>query len=220
MQFVLFSIFSSIEYIAMFAIMFALFRFEYRFYHVNVLFISLLMCFVSYSLRYGFDLANYSSLIQLFLMILIFALMYRQHLFYSGIMVIISFVIYGLIQAGIVQLLDLLGVMKIEAMLKEFSIEGKILQSLSAAVAMLVYYLIKLTKKGFSFIPHTNRVSIKFTGINLLILILILVQTALVGAMYYYANMNEVKGYYFLSGILVFLLGFLLYLSRKKDDLL
>ncbi len=220
MHFILFTLFSSIEVIAMFAIMFALFRFEYPFYHANVLFIALMMSFVSFSLRYGLDLTNYSTLIHFLLLIFFFSLLYRQHIFYSAIAVTISFVIYGLIQLVIIGGLVLFNVMNSSDIERAFSIQGMAIQSISVTVAMLLYLGIKRYNKGFSFLPHTNRISIQWTSINTSILVLIVFSIGLIGFMYYYFNINNYSGYYLLSSILLFLLVYLLYLSMRKDKTL
>jgi hypothetical protein len=220
MHFILFSIFSSIEIIAMFAIMFALFRFEYPFYHVNVLFIAVMMSFVSFSLHYGFNMSSFSTFIHFLLLILFFSLLYRQHLFYAAIAVTISFVIYGLIQFGIIIIADFSGVMEISEIEKEFSKEGMLIQFISVVVAMLIFYLIKRYKKGFSFLPHTNRISIQWTSINASILVLVVLTSGLIGFMYYYLNINNYSGLYILSFILLFSLVYLLYLSTRKDKML
>lgn len=220
MYFLLFTLFSSIEVIAMFAIMFALFRFEYPFYHVNVLFIALMMSFVSFSLRYGLDLSNYSTFIHFLLLILFFSLLYRQHLYYAAIAVTISFVIYGLIQLLVIGGLVLFGVMNSSDIQRAFSVEGMVIQSISVVIAMLIFYGIKRYNKGFSFLPHTNRVSIQWTSINTSILVLLVLTIGLIGFMYYYFNINNYSGYYILSFILLFLLVYLLYLSMRKDKTL
>jgi signal transduction histidine kinase len=179
-----------------------------------------MLSFVSFSLRYGFDMDNYAALIQFLLAIVLFTLMYRQHIFYAAIAMTLSYIMYGLIQVGLILSLDFFGIIAISDVQREFSVAGKQIQLISVIAAMVIVYLVKRYNKGFSFLPHTNRVTLKWTLVNASILFLIIISTGLIGFATYYFNISNHSGNYFIIFLTVISLIYLLYLYRKKDKAL
>lgn len=105
MDFFQFFIFSSIEGISIFVLMFSLFRFKVKDYIPYMLVTSGIMAIISYFLRTQLHLESVTPLVLAVLTILLMRFLFRIHFFYSIIMfsitIIASMVLQGLLIFGV-----------------------------------------------------------------------------------------------------------------------
>ncbi|WP_052486980.1 hypothetical protein [Gordoniibacillus kamchatkensis] len=216
MQFAVFSLLSTIEYLAMFALMFAMFRFSYRFYHINSIFASLILCFVSYTLRMKYDQGIAATVIQLFLMIGFVWLLYRVQIFFAAIMVVKVYIAYAIIQFIVFFIFNHFGLLSLEE-LNNTDVYNFKLPLTTAAITFLITWFLKKTNGGFSYIPDSQKARIIFKGVNLAFLIMLLVALAAYIISFYLIGTKQLDSMYIVTIILVVVLVPLLILSTRKE---
>ncbi len=216
MDFLLYVLFSSLEYLAIFALMFALFRFEYKFYHNSVLFICAVLSFVTYSLRYGFEQAYLGPIANLLLIFAFLYYIFQIQIFYSGIMAVTGYLAYIIIQIIIFIVLDTTGILNVRG-IEPNTLEGYILQLSSTAVAMATTYFIKRKNYGFAYVPHGQRAFVLYKGLNKLFLYLIILGAILVSIMLYFNTDENRVVLVIMTALLIVIFTVIIYLSIRKE---
>ncbi|MGK5509453.1 hypothetical protein [Brevibacillus formosus] len=150
---------SFLEYIVVFSLVFSIFKFGFREFWPEVIISCLMLTFVAYSLKYGFQLEDYSSFIQLALFLLLLWGVFRFNIFYS-ILMSSAFVIYGLWQVCVVlNVLEWMNVLTLDQVLSGGR-EHYIMQGSTIASAFVLAKLIDSNFAGFD-VPHGRNVNFK-----------------------------------------------------------
>ncbi|MFK7697112.1 hypothetical protein [Paenibacillus sp. HJGM_3] len=201
----------------MLALMFALFRFEYKLYHSSVLFVSAMLSFVSYSIRIGFNHAIMDSVVTVLLIFAFIHFIFQIQVFYAAIITVTGYVAYGILQSIVMLGLDLAGVLTFDQV-KPNTLPGYTTQIVSSAAALLITYLFKSRKIGFAYVPFGQRAFVQYKGLNRLFLIAILLASALAWITLYYNSEDSAIPFFLMTIPLIAIFVFLIYLSIRKDS--
>lgn len=163
----LFLLFSSMEWLALLVLTFAMFKFPIPGHRGQLLFTSFLLSLVSYLVFVIFKLYLYGPLIQLPIVFLFFRLYFRVHVFYAGLMVVNGYLSYVLIQDVIAYLFDLSG-----ADLKPDTQLAFIIQAITAVMVFAVAGWVRKENAGFTFIPEANRMKLTWNRLHVKLLIM------------------------------------------------
>lgn len=216
MDFVLYIVFSSLEYLAIFALTFALFRFEYKVYHNSVLFVSAMLAFVSYSIRISFDQPIIDPIATVLLMYAFMHYIFQVQVFYSAVMTVTGYIAYGIVQSSVIFGLDLVGILTLEQV-KPNTIYGYVTQLVSIAIALVITALLKRKNFGFAYVPHGHRANVKYRGLNRLFLITLILASAMAWITLYYNVEASALPFFLMTIPLIVIFGFLIYLSVRKE---
>lgn len=197
-----FMFFSTIETLALYYLIMSLFRFKWKWYLWQVLFVILLNNLQSYLLRNELGMANISPLILILIFILFFSAVVRMPLILSIIATISGYVIFAVIQTIIV-LLVFGSISDIYASVGN----GYFLQLLTSAVVFFIFSYAYRKGKGFTF--DLDKLRLKLEDILLSVLILGFVIGISVLLYYNDILLNAV--------IFVIMSAFLLYYSTRKE---
>ncbi|MEI2397269.1 MULTISPECIES: hypothetical protein [Paenibacillus] len=197
-----FMFFSTIETLALYYLIMSLFRFKWKWYLWQVLFVILLNNLQSYLLRNELGMANISPLILILIFILFFSAVVRMPLILSIIATISGYVIFAVIQTIIV-LLVFGSISDIYASVGN----GYFLQLLTSAVVFFIFSYAYRKGKGFTF--DLDKLRLKLEDILLSVLILGFVIGISVLLYYNDILLNAV--------IFVIMSVFLLYYSTRKE---
>jgi hypothetical protein len=176
MNFAVFTLISSMEYVAMILFIAALFRFRYFMkMKMHIVMVCLLLSYVSYTTRTIYDLQLGSSLIQMVLMFFFIWLLFRVQFHYAALITLAGTTGYVFIQMPILYLLLSLKVFTTTD-LDALKWPTHLLPISSSTVFALISLLIFKKNWGFSFVPDSNHLYIKInkkTGIFLGLITLI-----------------------------------------------
>ncbi|MEF3304062.1 hypothetical protein [Paenibacillus sp. GYB003] len=210
----LFLLFSSLEWMAMFMLALAMFRFPVRGYVGQVIFTSFLLSLLSYFVFRTMDMRVLATALQPPVVFLFFWQMFRIHIFYSAIMTIYGYLGYMVLQLCVYFLFDLFGYPF--SQIEPNTIVGYSSQIVTISlVGTIVWFLYKY-RIGYTFVPDYEHMKVILRGLNLRILVLVFAGylTVAVANLLVFDN-----GFANLSfALLAVLLGILLYLAQKKDD--
>ncbi|MGG4493539.1 hypothetical protein [Brevibacillus reuszeri] len=159
MEIILFVVGSVLEYMAIFAFLFSLFKSGSREYFTEIFISCLMLTFVSFAMRYGFQLEKYSSFVQIAIFSLLLRSVFHFHLLYS-ILLSSIYVIYGFWQVFVVlSVLEWLNIVSLEQVLNR---EGQyyVLQAITILSVFFMAKGIRSLIPGFD-IPHGKAVVFK-----------------------------------------------------------
>lgn len=210
-----FLVFSSLEYVGMIVLMFAVFRFSFRGFIPHTVFICLFLSFISHYFR-EHGLVNFSTLVQVVLFVVCIYLLYRLHWYYSIVMGVTGFQTYITVQAFVGLVLSRTGLVSLEEM-SYSNFDGLLLVAVQLIIMIVISYLFHTNGWGFTFIPAGSIASVKFTRINVSILVLSLLSVLFVGASFYFYGNNQMHLFMFLSVIQLIILIGLIYYSLRKE---
>jgi hypothetical protein len=213
MEFLLFVVFSSMEYLAIFAIMFALFRFEYKFYHNSVIFICGVLSFVSYSLRYGFEQEFLGPIVHILLIFAFLYYIFQVQVFYAGVMSVTGFLAYVIIQTITLVILNFSGVIKFGEV-QPNTWEGYLIQIISCLLAFSIIFLIKRKNFGFAYVPHGQRAFVAYKGLNKIFLYFIILGTIATSILF---ELDNEPLLLIMTGVLIAIFIIIIYLSIRKE---
>lgn len=204
--------FSVLETYAMFYFMFKVFKIEI--YPVQMIFSSVIMAFISYVLRDEYGVPQIDVFVQMLLMFLFVWMMFRIHIFYATILTGVSYQFYMLLQTAYYYIMQQAGLFdtKIPYIL---SSSVFILQTLSAATAFFIGWIVYKNRKGFDFVPDkpNGRIFIHFR--DKVLFALIIPSFFIIAATMYLAEYSDLFHLVpFIYGAILF---FYIYLSYKKD---
>lgn len=197
-----FMFFSTIETLSLYYLIMSLFRFKWKWYLWQVLFVILLNNLQSYLLRNELGMANISPLILILIFILFFSAVVRMPLILSIIATISGYVIFAVIQTIIV-LLVFGSISDIYANVGN----GYFLQVLTSAVVFFIFSYAYRKGKGFTF--DLDKLRLKLEDIILSVLILGFVIGISILLYYNDILLNAV--------IFMIMSAFLLYYSTRKE---
>lgn len=192
MDIILFVVGSVLEYMAIFAFMFSLFKSGFREYLTEIFISCLMLTFVSFAMRYAFQLEQYSSFVQIVIFCLLLRSVFHFHILYS-ILLSSIYVIYGFWQVFVVlNVLESLHVLSLDQVLGREN-SYYILQAVTIISIFFISKGIGSVIKGFD-VPHGKTVFFK-NKMNFILLGLV-VSLIFIFSMGYYllitgGNVNE-----------------------------
>ncbi|QUL57334.1 hypothetical protein KDC22_13195 [Paenibacillus tritici] len=194
-------LFSTIETLALYYLIMSLYRFKWRWYIWQALFVILLNNLQSYLLRNELGMSNVAPLVLILIFIMFFTAVVRMPLILSIIATISGYVIFAVIQTIIV-LLVFGSISNIDGVGN-----GYFLQLMTAAVVFVVFGYSYRKGKGFTF----DLDKLRFKLEDILLSVLIFAFVIGISVLLYY---NEI-----LLNALIFLVmsAFLLYYSTRKE---
>jgi|GEM_PF-5999689 hypothetical protein len=208
-----FTVISSIEYIAILVLIFTVFRFEFGYLKYHMVFVALALSYVSYSMRTE-NLSAYVPFVQILILIILIWLVIKVHPIYATIMGTLGYLSYGLIQGILVYIARESG-FQLEAM--TWPMAGVAL--LSAASTFGISSLLRSRNLGFAFIPsQEERKSTVKSKETTALIIVSLFSVVGAGIMYIFTLLKTEPLYMFIIIlILVISVGILLFLSTIKE---
>ena len=219
MEYVLFLIGSSFEYFAYFIFMFTLFRFRIKPRMIAMtLLIAFMMSQVSYVTRMTPEIAEFSSYIQLILLVIWLCLLFRVPLFYSVIMNFAGFAA-GIVLQGIVisALMFLIGMTLDEMQGNDWILFS--IQILTAIVEIALSRLLYVMNWNFDFVPTSHRADVKIHGTNARLLTTIVLCISIAAVVAY--GFRDKFHSFFVYTCVVFMITlpvFLYYMLRKDYE--
>jgi len=205
-------VFSALETYALFFLAFKIFKIDL--YHKEMIFVGMIMGFISYVLRYDYGLMMSDIVIQYLLTFLFLWLLFRIHIFYAAIMTGLAYLTYMLIQSTFYLLMTVTGLYALN--LPFITVGTYILQTASAVIAIVIAFYVSVRRKGFDFVPDKQNDRIKIRSREIIIFFLSVPSVFIVLLMIFLSQ--QYTEYFSLMplayGILLY--GYL-YISYKKD---
>ncbi|MFC5530144.1 hypothetical protein [Cohnella yongneupensis] len=209
-------IFSLVEYLSSFVFILIQFRFTLKENISQILLISLLLSFVSYSFMSA-DLSAFFPLIQLIIVLLYIQMAMKVSIFNALIMFFTGYIVLGVAQTCIIALA--MHLQFIEGELKAGTDSGYVLQFISSCMMLLFSFLTYKLKGGFSFIESRSRFSKKtFTGKNMVFISFIILAFVITIVSSIVILEYENPPYLLIASILLVILVLLFYLSLRRDE--
>lgn len=214
-----FLVFSSLEYVGMIVLMFAVFRFSFRGFIPHTVFICLFLSFISHYFR-EIGLSMYAILVQEILFIVCIYLLYRVHWFYSIIMGTFGFQTYVTLQTLLFLIASNLGLLTVEEVAYS-NVKGIVNLLIYFGIVVIISYLFHHKGWGFTFIPTGNFARLKMNGLNISFLLLSITGVVILGLAHYFFDEKRLPIFFTLSLMqLAFLLGLILYsIKKERQDL-
>lgn len=211
LEFILFMIFSGLETFAIFFLAFKIFKIDL--YHKEMIFGSLIMGYISYSLRTNYELFQLDIFAQYVLMFCFMWLLFRIHPFYASILTGMAYQAYSVIQTSFYYLLNFVIKLPLDSS-DSVSINIFILQTISALSAICIGIYVSHKRKGFDFVPDKPNMKIKPSLSEKILFFFNLPALFVIASVSNFFHSN----YFFLIPITygIILWGYL-YLSYKKD---
>lgn len=203
MEPLLFMIFSTIETFSLYFLIMSLFRYQWQDYVWQSLFVILLLNLQSYLMRKEFDMANFSSLTLVIILIVFFSAVVKMPIIMSIIASITGFITFALIQTVI--LFTMFG--SLERVESDPQL-GYMLQLVTAIFNIVVFRLLYVKGKGFTFDIEKLRLKTEDMILTILIIAFFLGSSIL---LYYIASYTYILFF-------VPMLAFLLFYSKKKGN--
>lgn len=201
-----FFIFSTFESASIFALTFYLFRFGVKPYLKEILFASLMITSISYSVRIELELPTIFPFISILIYAFFIYLILRVPYIWSLIMSGICFILFAVLQTSLLFLFIVLDLIEFNRVVN-YEIDGFLLQTISSVINLFAGYF--LYHKGYGFTFSFN--SFRWKNENIVIITTIFIS-------YIYLTAQLVSKNWAL-GILIgiFLLVLLLYFTFRKE---
>ena len=212
-----FLLFSSLEYVGMIVLMFAVFRFSFRGFIPHTVFICVFLSFISHYFRET-HLSMYATFVQEILFVVCIYLLYRVPWFYAMIMGTVGFQTYVTLQTMLFLIGIKSGWLTVED-INYFNIKGLLNLMIHLGIIGFISYLLTRKGWGFTFIPTGNFDRLKMTGLNISILLLSVIGVVILGVAHFYFDERRLPIFFTLSIMqLAFLIGLILYSLRKENQ--
>ncbi|CAM3511219.1 hypothetical protein [Marinicrinis lubricantis] len=215
MEFIAFNFFSILESIAFFMFVLVLFRFQLKYYIIQIISSAVILSQTSYYLRAQFDM-DQVSYVSILLMFLLFWLLFKVQLFYSVLMAVTGFLYTAVLQSTQMLAFVSLGLMEYDQ-IQPFSSEAYLHQCLFFILTLAICALLSYKRIGFTFIPYNDHVPVKLKGLNLIIAGLLVI-TIIAVNMYtnFYSHGNEHLYNISFFILILILAGLLLLIVRRE----
>ncbi len=222
LNFTLFMILSVAEVVANVILMFTIFRIPKKHYLMHAVFMGIVMSYISHNVRNIEELTSFAIIIQVTLQFLFVWLMYRIQVFYSLIISILSYFIYGIVQLLLIFLLNAVGIIEMDQLSTNIYI-GYCLQLLTVILVIIISEVLERKQIGFNFVPHSEFAPIELSKGNILFTVVIVLCVVAFQMLYYFSvKHNFLEGFIewlIISIILAVVLIFLAIKKEKSDDL-
>ncbi|CAM3838718.1 hypothetical protein COLU111180_10280 [Cohnella lubricantis] len=216
MLFLTFIVSSIFECMSLFILCMALFRFQIKEFFSKFLISSVILAFVSNTLQVE-SLQDIAPLVNVVLLIFLATIILRTRLLHSIIMVVISYIIFTLVQWLIYTIVIKEGLFN---NIVTYTWSGFFLQGVSGCVMLLLAGTIIYRKGGFSYIQSSGRFyKESFRDNRLFLICLLLALIVVFGTNVFYLTFDKIPTYlYTVAIIIIVVLVVLLYFSVRKDD--
>jgi hypothetical protein len=206
-------VFSVLETCAMFYLMFRMFKIDLMF--KEMLFASIIMAFVSYTLRAVYEIPVLDVPLQLILMLAFVWMLFRVHLFYATIMTGMVYQAYFLIQTVFYYLLNILGEFN-NSLPVVTNISTYLLQFISVISACLIGLFVSRKRKGFDFVPDKPKGRLFLKKKDWVLLALSIPSFSVVSfTIFLVEQFNEI--FFVVDGFYAVILYSYLFMSYKRD---
>lgn len=210
MDTLIFLFFSSIEWLALLLLMFAMFKFQLRGYWGQIILTSLAMSLLSHLVFKELDQRILATILQPPFLMLFLWQMFRVHIFYAGLMTIYGYLAYMIIQVSCMYTLDLLG---IPLELIPNTLPTYLFQLGSIAATLLVFYVLHRRRIGYTFVPDNINVPLRMKGLNSKILVFMLIGYSILTSFNFIPYPTSL---FFVIGASA-VIGVLLYFAQRKE---
>ncbi|MBW5469721.1 hypothetical protein GPJ61_17945 [Brevibacillus formosus] len=184
----LFVLFSTLEYLAIFALMTTLFRFGFIVHINRILFVSLVLMLFSFGLRQFTPYGDYATIAQVVIIFGALILVWNVNWGHAALMTMITAGIYLGIQMMEVFFLTVIGTLETIESLEDRSINtGFIFQTISALLTFALCYGLRKCRLQFTFVRDGAPFSL-YHRINMVILSLIIVTGVLITVLFKLAS--------------------------------
>ncbi|MDQ0494220.1 MULTISPECIES: hypothetical protein [Paenibacillus] len=193
-----FLLFSTLEGVAVFALILSVFKIKMIPYLWQAIFVNLIMNLQSYLLREEWSLSYLVPVINMLLFIFLLATIVKIPIVWSGIMTVTGYFAYAVIQSLLLKML--FGNLPVSE-LHDGSLKGYLLQSISAATGLLISFM--MYRKGIGFSPNFKKLKFKEEyGIVITLIILSLISTSIV--LYYNEIWLNMMFFALVSGFFIY----------------
>ncbi len=215
MLFIKFITASTIEFSSFFIFSMILFRFQVKEYVLKFFFASIFFSLVSNTLQLE-SLQEISPLVNVFLFVFLLTIILRVRLLHSIIMVVITYVVFSLVQWLLLSIYLKLDVFD-EVL--AYTDNAFVVQLSTAIMLVVISLFVYKSNGGFSYIESSSRIyksNFKGNRFFYLSLFLALLVIILVNG-FYLASINLPYYIYLVSVIIIVILVLLIYYSIRKD---
>lgn len=197
-----FMFFSSIEALSLYVLIMALFRFKVMDYAWQAVTLVLLINVQSFILRNEFALSDLVPVISILMFVFFFAVVVRMPFVWAVLATILGYVIFAVIQTSII-----VTVFGSITAIQTSVMNGYLLQLASAAVLLIISWVLKKRNLGFAF----NMEVLRFKFEDFLVMIFIII---FIGAitLFLYLNQTWLTLLFFIVNA-----GFLLFYAIRKE---
>ncbi|AZN42544.1 hypothetical protein [Paenibacillus albus] len=217
MDYILFVVGSTFEYIGMFLFLFALFRFSlYTRLSMNVVIVSVLMSQVSYFTRLDPSVGDLSTYIQFVLFVIVMWVLFQVPIFHSIVMNFAGLAGGLAIQGILILLTNYVGGLSLDTIQGSRAILTS-LQFVTFLVQIGIARMVYIMNWGFDFVPTSRRTYVRINRTSA-ILLAIIASCIVVAAALAFVFRNDYDDYVIYASI-VFLctLPVFLFFSLRKD---
>jgi hypothetical protein len=214
-DFLLFMGFSILEGMGVFYLIFKAFRFKEGIFDPRSLMINTMISLSSYVLTI-FEYSSFVPLITLFIMIIMFSILFGINYLYVLKMSITGYICYAIVNVATVSIVGLSGIIS-SVQLNPFSGDAHIVQSVSFLITVLIAFLLRKNKLGFTYIP-IEKIRIKYNFINKVLLITTVLIIIVFGLLAMFAiEKNDLSLILTVGVFAIIASGVLTYVSLKKE---
>ncbi|MGG1659461.1 hypothetical protein [Brevibacillus sp. NRS-1366] len=217
----LFFLFSTIEYMVIFYLLITLFRRKFIEYLGSSIYISMGLSLLSYVLRFDLNLENVAIIVQMLFFISSICIVWKVQWFYAGIMTIISYSTYLVIQGFCVLILKVTGIIELVSFLDKqnhsVTLIGYVLQGASVILCLLICLFIKKFGYGWSFVPDGEG-DVKYSEpTNKAFLLIMVCTTAAFGSIAYLSGMGNIIFFVVVLLLSASVLGLFFHITNKRE---
>jgi hypothetical protein len=152
MKYLLYVMFSIVEYSSLFALMLALFRFQIRDHLKEILLASTLNAILVFTLNY-FGLEPIAAIIQIVVAIVTIKYIFKEKLLKSLWITVCGYILFIITQTSFLVLVDYYKMFDIKN-IDQYSMQTHILQMATVAINYLISFRIRKSNDGFAFSFH------------------------------------------------------------------
>ncbi|MFF0825410.1 hypothetical protein ACFYU8_08770 [Brevibacillus sp. NPDC003359] len=210
-------LFSTLEYLAIFALMFTIFRFEF-WRHINrILFVSLLLMLTSFGLRQFTPYGDYATIAQVVIIFWALIIVWGVNWGHAALMTILTAGVFLGIQMVEVFILTATGNLVSMESLQDRSIRmGYIFQTSTALLTFALCFGLRKCNLHFSFVRDGAHFSI-YHRINMVILSLIIVTGVLITVLFNLAKTHGISSLVWIFLGMAVAITILAWLAIKRD---
>jgi hypothetical protein len=217
MSYFSFILLSAPEYIVIMLLTFSFFRIKLSGFLPHLLFIAFILGNVSFATRADVSVTIWSPGVQFATYIVCVWLLFRIPIFYTSIICTVSYVSYAFAQMFIFFSLQASGLISFEEV-DDSNLIGYIVPACSILITFIAVVIIKKFNYSIDWVPNNPRAKVELTKENKLFLSLVILIISSYFVLIYYRSDWHSMFFGAISIIMIVLLIFLIYISKKRDD--
>lgn len=216
MKYLLFVIFSSVEFFSIGFLGLVLFRFRLRLQYFYKLTINSVVLSVLSTIFILLNLDVISPFLLMAAMIILMRINFQTKILYTTLIVVSSYFLYGLIQTIFILITNYYKLITFKELIP-FTFKGYIIQLISFIITMLVTWILKRTNEGYAFIPE-EQLKTKYKYSNKVIIIIISLSAIISSGMYFEYRSTNLFYFFIISFVCIFVAtASILFISLKRD---